>query len=353
MTMASRSARRSSPRAAGNESGQALVEVIIWSLLVIAMVSGIGVLFKYAENRQFAQNLVRYVLWERTVWSSPDHPWNGDANGNETVVQADKQLLVARGIERLSSPRSAVLSADKVTVDSDEGRQASGGRLKPWSVSTSEGRLMRLAANKVGAMYTSGMSPDIVKEEWKAPEHQLPGHILTNKVSIPGLSIDRGLQINHSMVTASIDQPLRDLYGTWQGLIPLPTHALGEDMGSAINLHVQGTILTNGWTVKNEKMFRRKIHDLDVRPLLTYFTYVSSQLNDATRIIPTFLKHFIPFLGPLSEAGNPQLHARTAMVPYERALPWHVDNQSGACCYSADDVPGDSEPGEGLPGSDE
>lgn len=352
MSVVVHTTRRFSPRSAGGESGQALVEVIIWSLLVISMVSGIGVLFKYAENRQFAQNLVRYVLWERTVWSSPEHQWNGDANGNDTVVQADKQLLAARGIERLSSPRSAVVSADKVSVGGDDGRQASNGRLKPWNVSASEGRLMRLTRSKVGAIYTSGMSPDIVQEEWKAPEHQLPAHILTKHVSIPGLQIERGLQINHSMVTASIDQPLRNLYGTWQGIIPLPIHALGEDMGAPINMHVQGSILTNGWTVKNEKMFRRKIHDLDVRPLLKYFTFVSSQLNDATRIIPTFLKHFIPFLGPLSEAGNPQLHAKTTMLPYDRALPWHIDNESGACCYSAPDVPGDSEPGEGTPGGD-
>lgn len=316
------------------QGGQALVETIIWSALVLALVPGIVVLFKYAQMRQFSEELLRYTLWERTVWTAPAHPWSGQVHGENRMIQAATQRLVAQGVARLSNPRQAISSTDPSPVD--PGMVTPAGRLKPWAVSTAEARLLRLAPDKTGALTGGGsLSADYVRQTWDFPDNRLPAHVLAGHFHIPVLNIDRGLDFNKSLVTASIDTRLKNLYGAWQGLFPLPRYALGSQAGVSIHMHLTGSILTNAWTPKNETVFRKKVHSLDVKPMLGYITYVSSKIDDITSIIPEPLKPFIPFLGPLTQAGNPELHARTAALPYIRAVPIHIDNESGVHGYSA------------------
>lgn len=310
------------------------METIIWSALVLALVPGVVVLFKYAQMRQFSEELLRYTLWERTVWAAPEHPWNGDTKGENSVIQAATARLVAQGSARLSSPRRAISSTGLTA--SGARSAASAGRLKPWSVSPAEVRLLRLAPDKAGSL-TGGHSPsaDYVQQTWAFPDHRLPAHVLAGNLHIPVLNLERGLDFNESLVTATIDTELKNLYGAWDGFFPLPQNALGNGLGAPISMHLSGAILTNAWTPKNETVFREKVHSLDVKPMMDYITYVSSKIDDVTSIIPEPLKPFIPFLGPLTLAGNPELDARTSKLPYTRALPFHVEHESGVHGYSA------------------
>lgn len=329
---------RAVSRGHARETGQALVEVIIWSALVLALVPGVVVLFKYAQMRQFSDQLVRYVLWERTVWSDPSQPWNGSAKGDQRVATLSGEVLKAGAMGRLSNPRLAMSSTRWADVEPGEGVEpadtVASTRLRPWRISPGERRLLRLAPEKAGALTTNAdFSSSSIGEQWSAPEERLPGQVLAGSVTIPVLNLERGLDLNDSLVTASIDAPVKNLFGEWEGLLPLPLHALGGSLGEPMTMNVSGALLTNAWTPKNESVFVDKVHSLDVKPTLKYMTYVSSKVDDVTSIIPEPLKRLIPFLGPLTQAGNPELDASTARIPYIRALPWHIENESGADRY--------------------
>lgn len=306
-------------------NGQALVEVIICAALVIALVPGIVILFKYAQMRQFADELVRYTVWERTVWADSDNKWNNSAQGEHQFVQAGDNEIAMQGIVRLSNPRQS-LSSGRSGANAVNGQAANGS--KPWGISEEEQALLRLSDAKAGSLTgTEQLSPSVVEENWGGPDNKLPAHILTGSFTVPVLGFDRGLDINSdTLVTANIDVPLNNLYGEWPGLFPIPEHALGENMGLPIQLTTQGAILTNGWTPKNEEVFCNKVHGLDVKPMLSYMTYVNGAVDDLTSFIPDVAKHFIPFLSSFTQAGNPELHASTGMLPYIRALPFELPN---------------------------
>lgn len=318
--------------------GQALVEVIICAALVIALVPGIVVLFKYAQMRQFADELVRYTVWERTVWTDPDNKWDNSAQGEHQFVQAGASEIAMQGIARLGNPRQS-LASERSAANAMSGPAANAP--KPWGISEEEQTLLRLSDAKAGSLTgTEQLSPSVVKETWGGPENKLPAHILTGSFTVPVLGFERGLDINSdTLVTASIDSPLNNLYGEWPGLFNFSGSALGETMGEPIQMNAQGAILTNGWTPKNEEVFCKKVHGLDVKPMLSYMSAVNGVVDDLTSFIPDIAKHFIPFLGSFTQAGNPELHASTGMIPYIRALPFELPeykSESGSDGFGTD-----------------
>nr|WP_297460113.1 hypothetical protein [uncultured Halomonas sp.] len=335
-TTRSRSALYGSKR---QEQGQALVEVIICGALVIALVPGIVILFKYAQMRQFADELVRYTVWERTVWTDSSNKWNNSAQGEHQFVQAGASEIAMQGIARLSNPRQS-LSSERSTTNAATG--SADDNPVPWGISEEEQALLRLSDAKAGSLTgTERLSPSVVEESWGGPAKKLPAHILTGSFSVPVLGFERGLDINSdTLVTASIDVPLNNLYGNWPGLFNFSENALGVNMGEDIQLNARGAILTNGWTPKNEEVFCKKVHGLDVKPMLSYMTYANGAVDDLTSFIPDIAKHFIPFLSSFTQAGNPELHASTGMLPYIRALPFELPNtgkrESGVEGYGTD-----------------
>lgn len=319
-------------------AGQALVEVTICAALVIALVPGIVVLFKYAQMRQFADELVRYTVWERTVWADPNHRWDNEAAGQDKIVQAESELIAARGISRLGNSRQSISSARETAV----AVAGTAGERQPWGISPQERQILNLADNKAGSLTgTEQLSPGIVDENWDAVNNQLPAQVLTGNFEMPLLQTNHGLELNsNTLVTAVIDTPLNNLYGQWEGLFPLSQNALGTGMGVDFQLTAQGSILANAWTPKNEGVFCNKVHGLDLKSQLAPITAINSAVDDFTSFIPDIAKRMIPFLSAVTQAGNPELHASTSVLPYIRALPFHIDGGKESGTEGFGDKPG-------------
>lgn len=98
--------RRNSARRLGADSGQALTELLVFSIILVPVLLMVPLLGKYINLNQSALEAARYAAWERTVWA------NRAGDNPQALVKDDTQLQAEIRRRFFSDPDLPIKGSD-------------------------------------------------------------------------------------------------------------------------------------------------------------------------------------------------------------------------------------------------
>jgi hypothetical protein len=339
------------------QGGQALVELIVFFPLVIALAAAVFSMALYVQTKTLTVNTARFAAWERSVYADPAHLWSGDeafegGPGNATVhatARRDDHAIFGDGLAYLSTPGIRVRSdahigamqASIAGATSGAGSQSRSSVLM-WGEDRLENRdeggrnvgnfvrdVSSLVNNGNGSQAASGLkaidSAAAGESHWDETSADVVADSLEDLSGTPianeGHKLPRDMMVRKT-VSLSVDNVFRDR-GWAVGLLKFAGN------GSAPSLTMTSTagLYVNSWAPKNEETFIRKVGGLDVEPFVSGATFIHSQAKqgldaaiggDNTQRMRTM----IPILGQFFiMPGGPNLQPSSSVQLITRSVP--------------------------------
>lgn len=364
--------------------GQALVELLIFFPLIIALVAGIFTLGYYVQVKALAVNTARFSAWERSVYADPDHLWSGDADWEgadqpslNATARRDAEQVVADGLAYLSSPNFRIVSSvfgdgsenwssEPIAGSADSAARMWGG--KPLSITHGAGGRAGDFARDSAGLTQSDTSEDglaSLKARTSASEHwdrvctgygdavdkrpggteledtrwrqrcdsylKMPGESLSDLSGSP--IANTGHRLNRDfLVREAVHLSIRDVFreNSWQ-IALLNLAEFDASARRTIDIDAVAGLYVNAWSPKNEETFARKVGGLDTGPFLRGVQVASNKMGDGFRSLVPGLKaqmsQSVPFLDTFfMQPESVDLTAYSHVQLFTRSIPGGVTN---------------------------
>lgn len=310
--------------------------MVVVAPLIIAIAAGIMAIAMYLQAKTTTVTTARYSVWERAVWADPEHPWSGgdsDELGGSasTVIRSEFDIFQA-GLAYTTNPNLRIRSdRNMAEVAAYSGSDNDNPDVLSWGGTTHSG--YRTFGGNVGA-FVQGTRGDDSRSAWEGlrsryfhtmERNEQDVYLASDSLQNFGIEplANRGLKLpQDSVISAQATLALPNVFHAFWSLGWLDFNE--ADGQSELRISSTASLLTNSWAPKNEDVFVRKVHGLDVKPLADYITVANQAIFDGINSrmgAQSDLLTWVPIFGDILLAKNPLLDASSVALPFTRAIP--------------------------------
>lgn len=244
--------------------GQAMAEFVVMVaggvLLLFVLVP---VVAKLADMAYTAQQVARYVAWERTVWfdtdKAPGETDDGDTaqRGNEAILKTAEKRLMAYSAAIQPFTAADIDGSADTTSNNSLWRWTHGGGAKPMTATGSMPSNSSLSAED-----TPSYSYDVI-----GIYNDAMGGVMKVLSFLKIAKDDDFLQVAHeteNLYNPSIVIPV-SMAGSRLGSKPL----FGGALDKQLNIRAQSAVLADGWNAQGDHHFKERADDFAVGTMLS------------------------------------------------------------------------------------
>lgn len=318
------------------QRGQALVEMIIVAPLMLAIAAGIMAIAMYIQAKTTTVSTARYAVWERSVWADPDNPWSGgdsnDLGGSEsTVIRPDYDIFRA-GMAYATTPNLRIRSDRNIaSLSGDSGNDPGNQKVLSWGGSTQSGHntlggnVGAFAKGALGASTASAWEEVNTRYSHSITRAEQDVYLASDALQDFGIEplADRGLELpTDSVLSAEATLALPNVFHSLWSIGWLTFDSASGD--PEFRISSSASLLVNSWAPKNEEVFMKKVHGLDIKPLADYITAANESIFSGIQSrmgAQADLLTWLPFFGDILLGKNPVLDQSTTSLPFTRVTP--------------------------------
>lgn len=325
------------------------METVIGAATVLMFLPAIVVMFRYIEIEQWLDGVGRYVTWERSVWADrAEAPWDRSTSVDEAdrVITRSDADIARHALLRTGLTRRQLMVPGS---EQDAGRTVERQFQIPALIGLDNAKRPHDDTSMFAGPVTSASI--VGRQTMESPERSTLLRHLANRSTPIDLGVVKksfSLEVSdRNMASVQVGVRLKNLFSdgaidanALDGDQMMGNDALGRGPAAPLTLTTRGALQTNTWSPRNEDVFARKVHNLDVLPIVELGATLASlgrapaanaslaPLDGRSRLSFDRWTNFAPVIGQVTDMW-PRLTQNTSKIPFNRVKIYDYDAVAG------------------------